>query len=125
MNTHVLYGEHALRGLGLVLPHVNRYGGNREMVQQAVRHIEHTGDPMRYVRYVACRPALAGSITEMPAVVRLALEMSSHEEQERRALEGELARLEQAWQEAEEIAGISDSLLLPTSMLDRLRSLGR
>ena len=31
----------------------------------------------------------------------------------RRALEGELWRLEQAWRDAEEIAAISDSLLLP------------
>ena len=39
--------------------------------------------------------------------------MALHEEQERRALEGELWRLEQAWREAEEIAAISDNLLLP------------
>ncbi len=44
---------------------------------------------------------------------RLALEMALHEERERRALEGELWVLEQAWKEAEEIAGIADSLLLP------------
>ena len=44
---------------------------------------------------------------------KLALEMALHEEQERRALEGELWRLEQAWRDAEEIAAISDSLLLP------------
>jgi hypothetical protein len=40
--------------------------------------------------------------------------MALHEEQERRALEGELWRLERAWDEAEEIAAISDDLLLPT-----------
>ncbi len=45
---------------------------------------------------------------------KLALEMALHEEQERRALEGELWLLERAWEEAEEIAAISDSLLLPT-----------
>jgi len=39
--------------------------------------------------------------------------MALHEEQERRALEGELWVLEQAWKEAEEIAAISDNLLLP------------
>jgi len=36
-----------------------------------------------------------------------------------------LAELERAWQEAEEIAGISDSLLLPPSMLEKLRALRR
>jgi hypothetical protein len=40
----------------------------------------------------------------------LALEMALHEETERRALGGELAALETAWREAEEIASIADSL---------------
>ena len=57
-------------------------------------------------------------------VQRLALEMALHEDAERAALEGELGELERAWQEAEEIAGISDNLLLPDSLtgaLDKLR----
>jgi hypothetical protein len=37
--------------------------------------------------------------------------MAAHEDTERRALEGELAALEAAWREAEEIAAISDNLL--------------
>ena len=36
--------------------------------------------------------------------------MTLHEESERRALQGELATLEAAWREAEEIAAIADSL---------------
>jgi hypothetical protein len=46
-------------------------------------------------------------------VQRLALEMALHEEAERAAMQGELASLELAWREAEEIAGIADSLLVP------------
>jgi hypothetical protein len=46
----------------------------------------------------------------LPPPLRLALEMSLHEEGERRALEGELAELECAWREAEEIAAIADAL---------------
>jgi len=46
----------------------------------------------------------------LPPVDRLALEMASNEDIERRALEGELASLAQAWKEAEEIADISDEL---------------
>ncbi len=46
--------------------------------------------------------------------------MALHEEQERRALEGELWRLERAWEEAEEIAAISDDLLLPEGTDDFL-----
>ena len=58
------------------------------------------------------------------SVQRLALEMALHEDAERAALEGELSELERAWQEAEEIAGISDNLLVPESLsgaLDKLR----
>jgi hypothetical protein len=49
--------------------------------------------------------------------------MAAHEEQERRALEGELTLLETAWKEAEEIAAISDSLLIPSGVEDWLRKL--
>ena len=66
-----------------------------------------------------------GLIAEMPEPTRLALEMALHEEQERRALEGELWRLERAWREAEEIAGISDDLLLPEGAEDFVRAGGR
>jgi hypothetical protein len=55
--------------------------------------------------------------------VVLALEMALHEDQERRALEGELAELEAAWREAEEIGAIADSLLLPEWVEDALRRL--
>ena len=56
---------------------------------------------------------MPGYVNKMPRPVQLALEMALHEEQERLALEGELWRLERAWEEAEEIAAISDDLLLP------------
>jgi len=48
---------------------------------------------------------------EVPDVDRLALEMAANEDEERRALAGELAQLEEAWREAEEIASIADHLL--------------
>ena len=51
-------------------------------------------------------------MSTLPKPTRLALEMALHEEQERRALEGELWVLERAWREAEEIAEISDNLLV-------------
>ena len=47
----------------------------------------------------------------VPDVDRLALEMAANEDAERRALTGELAQLEEAWREAEEIAAIADHLL--------------
>lgn len=89
-------------------------GGSRRQVQDAVRAIEQARHPHRYLHDVARRNTLAPEgITALPATVRLALERVTHEETERRALEGELAQLEQAWRDAEEIAAISDSLLVP------------
>lgn len=43
-------------------------------------------------------------------VERLAVEMALHEAQERAVLEGELAHLALAWQDAEAIAAIADRL---------------
>lgn len=51
------------------------------------------------------------ALLDVPLVDRLALEMAAHEESERRALEGELMALEDAWREADEIATIADALI--------------
>jgi hypothetical protein len=59
----------------------------------------------------------------LPAAQRLALEMALHEEAERRALDGELAELETAWRDAEEIAAIADNLLVPASVDEEFRKL--
>jgi hypothetical protein len=53
----------------------------------------------------------SAALLDVPLVDRLALEMAAHEESERRALEGELGELEEAWREADEIATIADALL--------------
>jgi hypothetical protein len=49
--------------------------------------------------------------------------MAAHEEQERRALEGELALLEAAWRDAEEVAQIADDMFLPESAATRFGQL--
>jgi hypothetical protein len=64
-------------------------------------------------------------IGNLPKEVRLALEMATHEESERRALEGELALLEAAWQSAEEIAAIADDMLVSDETRSRLSELKR
>ena len=111
-------GEDALRALNAILPRVNAMGGTSKTVKSAVSEIESSGHPHRFVRelikqkqYSWSSPGVQMLGISRPA--KLALEMALHEEQERRALEGELWRLEQAWRDAEEIAAISDSLLLP------------
>ncbi|MDE0259908.1 MAG: hypothetical protein OXR82_16170 [Gammaproteobacteria bacterium] len=111
-------GEDARRVAAAVVPHLNGWGGSRSTVQRAVAEIESSGHPSRFLADVANRDRVGalrqeGRIRGMSKPTRLALEMSLHEEQERRALEGELWILEQAWKEAEKIAAIADSLLLP------------
>ena len=59
----------------------------------------------------------------MTPALRLALEMAVHEDDERRAMAGELDALEQRWRKAEEIARIADSLALSTRVLVGLHQL--
>ena len=105
-------------------------GGTKAAVLDAAGKIEAAGHPERFLSDIARsdgfenRRGESGSIAEMPKPTRLALEMALHEEQERRALEGELWLLEQAWREAEEIAEISDNLLLPEGTEDFIREHG-
>ena len=111
-------GEEARRIAASIIPRLNWWGGSRRTVGRAVREIEFDGHPDRFLTHVVemgDRDLRGRSryIRSMPKSTRLALEMALHEEQERRALEGELWILEQAWQEAEEVAAISDRLLLP------------
>jgi hypothetical protein len=56
-------------------------------------------------------------------VTCLAVEMAVNEENEQRALHGELAMLEEAWKEAEEVGAIADQLSLPGSVDDQLTEL--
>ena len=112
-------GEDARRAMNAVLFLVNFGGGGAEEVRRAVSNIESHKHPQRFLSDVVGDGSrygwggVPGWIHKMPKPTRLALEMALHEEQERRALEGDLWRLERAWREAEEIAAISDNLLLP------------
>lgn len=129
-----LEGDAAARTAALLLPHINASGAKPEQVQAAVREIEqtpnadqlflHTAErvqPKPDNKWVAEYSARTGrrvrpaglNLSKAPVEIRLALEMAAHESQERRALEGELAELEAMWRDAEEIASISDNLLLP------------
>jgi len=112
-------GSEAQRLVGAILPRMNQLGGKPVTVRHAVSQIEHHGHPEHFLSDVVSgdrfrdKHGTPGYVNKMPTPTKLALEMALHEEQERRALEGELWRLERAWEEAEEIAAISDSLLLP------------
>ena len=122
--TETFEGEEAARVAGILMPKVNSYGGSKDVVQRAVANIEAAGHPDRYLAETLRSIAAPGyakraekkrsALQQLPKPAKLAVEMALHEEQERRALEGELAILEAAWREAEEIAGIADDLLVPS-----------
>jgi hypothetical protein len=138
-----LEGDAALRAARHLLPRINRAGGTASDVARAVGVLETARGPHELFGHHAFGPAAAprarfvfpgvlsyrwgrddlGHISAMPAPVRLALEMSLHEEDERRALEGELAELEDRWREAEEVAAISDDMFLPSGVNEMLRKL--
>ena len=125
------------------MPAVNRFGGSRSTVAAAVSEIEQEGGPERYVEQLARRAHVMTAVRPrrsrrgrrgkvgstglygLTPVDRLALEMALHEEAERRAMAGELALLELAWRDAEEVAAIADDRFLPAgvqSALERMRT---
>ncbi len=117
-------GEEARRVAGILSSRLNHSGAKKADVQTAVGLIDELGSTEAIMRAAAesvvgkGRRRRVGRMARLDAPLRLAVEMALHEEQERRALEGELWILERAWEEAEEIAGISDSLLLPEGAAD-------
>jgi hypothetical protein len=125
-------GDDALAAAGKLLPAINEAGANRRQLEDAVKIVGGASDPHKLFaeysappRYVGPRviPATTRPLGSLPNEVRLALEMASHEESERRALEGELALLEEAWQQAEEIAAISDDMFVSDETKERLAAL--
>lgn len=137
-----VHGDEAIRAARHLLPRINRAGGGRREVQDALCVLEGGRDVDAMFSTAAWtpreslpfwkRPSMDSRrhhgpfvvLGALPAPVRLALEMAIHESDERRAFEGELAALEDRWREAEEIAAIADDLLLPRSVhaaMQRLR----
>jgi len=139
----IVHGEQAMRVAGSILPAVNVKGGSKDDVKLAVVYLESTPDPVELFkqgtgfgrvagvagsarRRRSRRPQIDTSeafIDRIPAPMLLAMEMAAHEDVERRAMEGELAILEAAWRQADEIASISDNLLTPTNVDDEFKRL--
>jgi hypothetical protein len=122
-----------MRAAAQLLPRLNVRGASARQLKSAIALATEYEDPStvfdRAARIAATEdrwrlfltdPSEPARLSRVPAEVRLALEMVSHEESERRALEGELSVLEDAWREAEEIAGISDDMFLPEDISRRL-----
>ncbi|MEO8910035.1 MAG: hypothetical protein ABI408_07400 [Gemmatimonadaceae bacterium] len=122
-------GEEAIRLAAQLLPRLNKRGASRKELAQALVLATEHADPSIAFEKAARLAATKRSWNEfgkgallslVPNELRLALEIASHEESERRALEGELYLLEDAWREAEEIAAISDDMFLPTEVSESL-----
>jgi hypothetical protein len=142
-------GREAERVASIIIPKVNRYGGSKQTISDAVQQIERSGGSEGYLSQLADtwsvttrstftrdltgsrgvfrrkqnRKAMKEGLFALPREQRLALEMALHEEVERRAMHGELTELEAAWRSAEEIAGISDSLLVPPTVDEQYEKL--
>jgi hypothetical protein len=127
----ILVGDDAERALASLLPYINSNGGSGRRVRQAVELIGTTTAARELVQSAALlqnKTVVPNLVAALPENMRLALEMALHEDDERRAMEGELSRLEDRWREAEEIASIADMLLVPAEIemrLDALRARAR
>ena len=119
----MVHGDDAVRAMGKLLPESNRFGGSPARVAEAVALLERETDPLTFFGVAARQAAIRAKaqLGALPEATRLALEMAAHEDTERRALEGELALLEQAWKEAEEVAAIADNMFLPSFVEDWMR----
>lgn len=127
-------GTDAVRAAAVLLPRMNHRGGSKADVARAVEYLELSPDPEQLFRRAANtsvrprpfrRKKTDPTLASLPHTTRLALEMASHEDAERRALEGELHVLEAAWRDAEEVAGIADDMFLPQSVTSGLERLKR
>ncbi len=124
-------GTAAIHATGVIIAGANRYGANGKDVQKAVQQIEDAGDAGRFLTTASTRNNWRGGrllslvnnyrglgAMHLTSTERLALEMSVHEESERRAMEGELKILEEAWRDAEQIAAICDDELTPPKLYE-------
>jgi hypothetical protein len=132
LSTAVLRGSDARLVAAMVLPRVNPLGGDVATVTEAVRWLTAAGGPDQAFRTVARSQRVRlpldvnrATLASMHTGVRLALEMALHEEEERRALAGELSVLEWAWRYEERVAGIADQLGIPEEIERRLDELRR
>ncbi len=135
----VVEGSEAVRILRRILPRVTAGKARPRVIRNAVSEVERLGTPERVLREAATDLGDMDNMDQVDAWSRLharphriatghptlclALEIAANEETERRALDGELGLIEREWREAQELARITDDLLMPTAIAARLREL--
>lgn len=117
--THVLrwrefHGNDAVRLARRAFPLLNRRAPSFGIVSDAVSEIATHGGVEGYLPHAAALKPRWVAFRHYPKPILLAMEMALFQEEERRAMEGELERLAEAWREAEAMAAISDNLIQPT-----------
>ena len=108
-------GRELFPTLGRLLPALDSGSQGSEQVDEALRLVESARDGNHLLEYVVGKPLRFATerryvVRDVPTEIRLALEMTAHEDTERRALEGELKLLEREWKAAEQLARIADRL---------------
>jgi hypothetical protein len=127
----LLEGNTARTALQKILPRVNHQGAGKDTVQSAVGVLEDAPTTDGLIAMLARSSSDSWKTTRdgdrtlrtLKSELRLALEMTTHEEAERRWLAGELVELEQAWRDAEELAAIADKLGIPADVEARLEAM--
>ncbi len=113
---HALTGDNAQRALSDVIVGVNHEGAKATAVADATRLIE-DGATASSLLFSMTLPRVRSGREEdsellyLPHAQRLALEISLHQDDERRAMAGELGALYTRWEEAERAAKIADGEL--------------
>lgn len=129
MGSTTIVGAQATVASRQLLPLINGFGVGESTINDAVTLASDWSTPAEGFAYCLARArgiaakqvfGDVGSLAQLPRPMRLALEMSLHEDQEAQALDGDLGELEREWREAEVIAGISDNLFMPESVRDKL-----
>ena len=111
-------GTRALSFARKAFPLMNRRYAPDGAIDDAIAAVAAAGGPETYLRHTAAQKPRWVQFRYYPPAMRLAMEMVLFQEEERKALKGELERLENAWAEAEHLAKISDDLLPPRGWAD-------
>lgn len=136
---HVIFqGDGARQVASKTFPVINQTGARLKTIEEAVTLLADVGGPEAFlketwgkarprpgssIRWVMSRDRKGAMLSALNPLSRIAIEMALHQEQEQRAMEGELDALLAAWKSAEELAKISDDLLVPRSVEEKLAAM--